>query len=673
MMPVTKVNICVITSLEPKDGHRRWRVKIKETAGNEERPAREIDLKDPFSIKEYEDYETRIKRNFQPSKKSLSKNSGPNAPTDNNRGFLPSTSSSSNLQTYKRNLHRLLRLDKLRKRGGIVKISIGEDLDPADRNNAAFHSIHGLLWEILEEYNERGIIVTRWITGIGNHSLPAGLRSVTQPIRLLLIVSRSLQQRGNGSFHDVQSVVYDTLYALVKLLRDHNRHDRLSIDMVRPGTLAKLEEYLENGKKYDMVHIDTHGFVEEDGTPQILFAKPDYFPASKSEEQLLNSTTFDYTPASDVAALLKRYNITVAVFSSCQSAYTQRKSLSSSMCHVFAKHGICAITGMNFSVLSKTAEAYYAGFYSSLVLHGRTFRSAAIHGRDKLWEQKGRRLSGDKHETWPTVATYFAAHSLDKTDSIPRLGDHRFASDEGLCPSATPRNRCLLTLLVVVLGFGAFRLPISTMKAVLGMALALFIAYTLWPWASSEVLPLTDFMAFKEGMENQGLKHSVGLMAFEDRLKCLNKLFIQIDEMPPDWKKEEKRLLALRDQWLTTNSADVVQIVPASDFQPSWLRLPKFRRSCVSAKGSRVVLIITELEDIIKRNKPLNMNAINQMNTYIREMEHRHRSNLYLIFMSHESIGWQDIKLDREDYSWLGAQPFRSLPGFITFKKMAKV
>ncbi|KAJ3543337.1 hypothetical protein NM208_g3630 [Fusarium decemcellulare] len=633
-MSVTKISLCTMSGLESKDGHRRWLVKKTTQKGEGAERIDKIKLEDPFSITEYENYEKRIRQPSQPAKTSSRENPRLDVPPDDEPNLSPNDCPYSNLEIYKQKLHDLLQLDKVQQEDGSIKISIGEDYKKGDCESDGYYSIHGLLWEILEEYNESGIIVTRWITGIGNHSLPDGLRDVAKPIRLLLIVSRSLQQRADATFHDVQSVVYDTLYTMAKLLRLHNRHDRLSIDIVRPGTLAELEAYLECRKKYDMVHIDTHGYVDTDGTPKLLFAKPGYFPAPKSEKPQFTSATFDYIPAEDVAKLLKRYDITVAVFSSCH-------------------------------VLSKTAEAYYVGFYSALVLDGHGFRSAAIHGR----KQQGRRPGRHGDKSWPTVVTYFAADSLHHTDSIPRLGDHIFTHDNSVPVIGAPKSRRLLARLsalhAIALGFGARLLPILTIFSAVLMGIVLF-------W----VPPPIDFVAFKENLENQKLKHSVGLMAFEDRLRCKRKLFIQVDETPPDRKKEEERLDALRDQWLTTNFADIVQIVPASWFKSFWLFLKVcelfrcLRDWWTNCHNSvRVVLIITGLEDIMKKGQRLDMDTINQMDNYIQHMERRYPSSLYLVLMSNENIDWQGRGLSRDKHPWFEAQPFRSRPGFATFRE----
>lgn len=138
-------------------------------------------------------------------------------------------------------------------------------------------------------------------------------------------------------------------------------------------------------------------WCREDETPQLLFAQPGSFNAesgssfvqlgpprarryTKSE---LRKKMYHYVDAQEVAQLLSQHGITVAAFSACLSSYAQGKPLSN-MCHVFAKFGICAVTGMSFTVQARMAQAYYTGFYSAVVLDNEDFRSAAVQGRHRL-------------------------------------------------------------------------------------------------------------------------------------------------------------------------------------------------------------------------------------------------------------------------------------------------
>lgn len=261
--PVTKINVHAICNCSPIENRRKWCVTIdtiNETPTSPVTPRREVQLEDPFTIAEYRDYERRSSR---PDAIHLSETSLDD-PIDDGQGLSLGDYSDSKLAKYRRSLYRALQLNKIRRHGGIVKISIGEDLDRSDREQEHFSSIHGLLWELLEQEHDGDIIVTRWITGIASPGgLPKGFLTPSAPIRLLLVVARGFQRTDDSTFREPRSVVYDTLYSMARYLRHRGVHDRLFVDVVRPGTFSELKRHLQRGNKreYDMVHFDVHGWV----------------------------------------------------------------------------------------------------------------------------------------------------------------------------------------------------------------------------------------------------------------------------------------------------------------------------------------------------------------------------------------------------------------------------
>ncbi|KAM5349706.1 hypothetical protein ACJ41O_006211 [Fusarium nematophilum] len=699
-----KVHVSATRSLVDKEGHRRWLVDINQTLPDRVEPvsiAKDLKLLDPFVLADYHQYE-KIKRERAHRRRLNGRhrfdgaNSTPNPATDTEQWSQPE----SKLERYRQELHKALGLDVVLQHGCTVKISIIEKLHLEGQDGEPCYSIHSLLWELLENCRDGDIHVTRWITGIRKPSnLPPSLCRAEEPIRLLLVVARDFSESRDGRFSDPPSVVYDTLYAIAKYLRTKGRHRRLSIDVVRPGTLGELKNHFKRERQYDMVHFDMHGSVESsdglssDGTPMLCFGQAyGYTPTNARPD----SSMLYYAETRDVAKLLKDHCITAVVLSACLSSFGQGRPLSN-MCQVFASFGICAVTGMNFSVDARTAEDYYSGFYPALVLANLSFRNAAIYGRrtlnSKLQERsrKKRRspsagsrsnntvnstaasssaVTKDRQtyqdEDWPAATTYFATGDLYRINSMGFMGE----TPDSIATDPGPRRSWPLSLLCCVLLY----------------ALSIFTTYkSLWGGETLEEADLSqDFTTFRTGLGRDRVVHSVGLMVLEDRLKSLKQLFIHVN--PP---VRDRHLQDLKDQWLVTNFVDRVEIIPASRFRDRWL--PVFLLHLVRYKLSRCyadawscwegqersttrheecdparrsVLVITGLESIMANGKPRYQAVVDRMDAYIQAVQARHPSGLYLIFTSQKEVGWLKALLDPGRYPWIKAQPFVASSAF---------
>ncbi|KAF7551856.1 hypothetical protein G7Z17_g4730 [Cylindrodendrum hubeiense] len=786
---VIKINVQARSSLPPNENRRGWNVDIKETHANEPYAnlRKETQLHDPFPITEYFRYESAVQRSGLPSPQrdrspspgnlpSLREasihsasasgilhdaNSSADMPADIERSASHQGGAVSSVEEYRQTMHQTLGLDTVSLDDSIVKISISEDLNSKEHESSHYYSIHSLLWELLEHDDNDvhlaadaplrvmrpGVQVTRWITGIPNPKhLPASLRCVEKPIRLLVVVARSLRRPHDQHFRDVQSVVVDTLFTVAKYLRQQGRHDRLSVDVVRPGTLAEFKAHLQRGKIYDMVHFDVHGWVQmPEGIPKLLFALPNGYKAPMSDMLELDDKTLDFVPVDEVATLLKQHNITAVTLSACLSSYAQGKPLSN-MCRAFARCGVSAITGMSFTVKSHTAKVYFAAFYPALVLANCNFRTAAVYGRrwvqvqhqrealkrrkerEREREQREQRrqrrqrrsgsgsnatsnvpriiIPNDEDQIWPAVTTYFATDHIDRTNSL-RLGAEIFEGDR--------LEQNILRLMAVAVGALADPRFLFLVTTTLSLLVTFFFGWTsgiltffavILSWrqlskvAISARMPdadLSGFEAFREKHEmpaSHGIKHSIGLMVLEDRLKICKQLFIQV--LPPG---NNARLLALKDLWLTTNFADAVEIAPAALFKRQslpffyfhltrhmlsrwYVTWKSWRNSNDKAAGRdpeaaspgdinsppRTILIIEGFESIVKHGRPIYPDALARMNTYIKAVEARHPAGQYLIIMSRVEVGWWTPQWNVNEYPWTEAELFLARPGFTFIK-----
>lgn len=476
-----------------------------------------------------------------------------------------------------------------------------------------------------------------------------------------------------------------------------------------------------------------------DGVPQLLFARPRAYLARRANQRLREDEEllFEYIDAERIARLLQDHHIKAVALSACLSSYNQRRP-PSNMCRVFARFGVCAVTGMNFSVEQSTAEAYYAGFYAALVLSNRNFRSAAVHGRRRLQSRlqelheddererererlevprrQGRKRSTSassvlsnvsnvvavteedsrEHDGWPMVTTYFTTDHLERTNSA-KLGIDWYMSEPAntTSPELTPLKNILWTspwlhtqLVPWIFAVLKTELP-SFITLLISIILhAIFYkrlapAYTTLTAADLEEICLTDFPAFREDLECAGFKHSTGLMALEARLKDLRQLHIQIYPPPATGEVD---LEGLRDLWLTTGFADVVEIVPAWQFTHlrylifcfhllrhillryiALLIRPFTRPHNPEANPpARTILIIHDFDVIFKKG-PRHWFVLDRMTAYINAVEKRNRhGGVYLMILSSTEVDWLKYTWDPERHPWAKAESFFARPEFTT-------
>ncbi|KAM0420272.1 hypothetical protein ACHAPT_011933 [Fusarium lateritium] len=729
-LPTIKIDVTATKSLlADLDDHRRWLVDITWiTPDGIDRisPEADVEIVDPFTIDEYQKYE----RSQHPASQSASLRLGEDSGLTEDFSTQVAISegeqsrssrwdrSSSGRDQYRYQLHVLLKLDMVSQHGFMVKINIIEDFHIQSEDPENCYSIHSLLWELLEENTDIDIQVTRWITGTKTQeNLPRGLSQSNEPLRILLIIARDLKYT-NGRHSDPESVAYDILYAMAKFFGPSGR---LSIEVVRPGTFSELERHLERRKQYDLVHIDVHGVVKRLPDPTLDYSPELCFGHCKTTS--LNNTDspddeqcLDHRTTEEVANLLRDYGITVVVLSACLSSFGQGKPLSN-MCRVFASFGMCAVTGMNFSVKATSAKAYYLGFYQALVLSKQSFRNAAVHGRRTLHShlsskkkkasRQGQsssqassrtpsmpgsiqsRQQYNMHDEWPTATTYFAMNRFDRTNSIELMGEtsSKAASGPVTAESDMPdRQRafyCFITALIMSITHLLKRAllkapPLARLKHLVVMA-----GKDTPTGVEEEIDPCTAFMTFQRGPETSQLKHSVGLMVLEHELKRLRKLYVQVTNVAwPSKARQNQCIRDLQDQWRVTNFADKVEVVPASTFEsfPKYLyRLSRsnLSRWCTNLKtwwrgrdSPTTILIITEIEAIIHGDEPSHLPAINRMSRYIRATEAGHPDRSYLIITSHGGVDWPGITLDRQRYDWVEASHFFARVGFSTVQQV---
>jgi hypothetical protein len=113
-------------------------------------------------------------------------------------------------------------------------------------------SIHMLHWETLEHPSfGLQLFICRGVAGSYQHRMGQNAPKMTE-FNLLFITSRLIDEVQVDTDH--QPVLKSFIESFTKLDPSSGIH----FDVVRPGTLGSLRQYLRN-KHYDLVHFDVHG------------------------------------------------------------------------------------------------------------------------------------------------------------------------------------------------------------------------------------------------------------------------------------------------------------------------------------------------------------------------------------------------------------------------------
>jgi len=396
-----------------------------------------------------------------------------------------------------------------------------------------------------------------------------------------------------------------------------------------------------------------------------MFAHPEGYNAPRGSKLVFNQPelgelgVFESVSAENVAEQLRDHGVTAVALSACLSSYAQGRPLSN-MCRIFASHGVRVITGMSFTVWNLTARSYYESFYRTLVLAGRSFRGAAAQGRLTLRdEETAREKVGEGRPIWPIATTYLTAGVFDRTDTAAL----------GLGPDPTPAD------------LAAAAAPRWMRRG----------GRRGWApgWRKQEP-SLAAYDAFLGRPEINGMEHSVALLALEDQLTKRGSLYIQLS---PAGGEEKHRVRCLGDLWLATNFFDKVEIVSASCFLwPFWLWFQLLRawlafcwagrRAAADLeRTSRTVLIVDEVDDVIKRGKARGRGVLERIDDYIQHLQ-AERTSLHIIFLTtraQQTVGWskvRDVELKGRQCDWMMAHeylaelagPFAKKPCLLTLQ-----
>ncbi|KAI0893194.1 hypothetical protein F4806DRAFT_213018 [Annulohypoxylon nitens] len=471
---------------------------------------------------------------------------------------------------------------------------------------------------------------------------------------------------------------YSPLLNIARRTKKRGITPKLHIDVVRPGTVEELDEYLKPGcEPYDVVHFDLHGKIgpvkplarsrvsgwsktpvpDETSIPELQsylrFARPyDRNLASFGRRDnpikmlLHDDTSLHDVPVKEIAEKLQRCNISKVTLNACLSSYAQSQ-IFLNMCHTFISYGIAHVSAMSFQILESTAEVYYTAFYESLILRGEEFHVAAAAGRKALRANNnpyGHALLPTNYHRYPrSFSNEWWRRSPERSNQLPLLALY-FARYGviflllALCLTYLWLNPLYLSMII----------PVATVLAIVTWILTEYWLMRLMPMAEH------TYESYNEKSSYQtDFKIDIEHLVIEDRLKSEDNqgaLYV--------WSSQYSKELSdcvhdLASTWVLTGFVDKVDIISASVFSWTltslfpfrWLRTRRYRSDRAGVVGRRQLLIIKDFDHFYpKYAKDEDLEdlrvALHRMVSFIEGYD---RENTYLLITgSYDEEWWID-------------------------------
>ncbi|MDM8527918.1 CHAT domain-containing protein, partial [Anaerolineales bacterium HSG24] len=297
-----------------------------------------------------------------------------------------------------------------------------------------FHSLH---WEALKDPN-RGepFVLHSSMVRRGEQAIRIRINPQESPTINLLVVTARPKGRFDVGFRTISR-------PLVEGIRQANLP--VNIDIVRPGSYRAVLEALKAKPVgyYHIIHFDLHGAVltheqltrlqgvsqhtydvvllkERYGRPDLSLPSPDLPQAYLIFEANRPDKLFDVAGASELADLLREYQIPIAILNACQSGMQTGQSVEgevreTSLGSRLLQAGIQTVLAMGYSITVSAAQLLMTTLYRSLFEHRpnpteqHDLLVAIREGRAALHHQKERRAYHQqmiKLEDWLLPVVY---------------------------------------------------------------------------------------------------------------------------------------------------------------------------------------------------------------------------------------------------------------------------
>lgn len=153
---------------------------------------------------------------------------------------------------------------------------------------------------------------------------------------------------------------------------------RTTLNIVRPGSLDALNRELNRKQRYDVVHLDIHGKVED----------------HKAYALFINEIQRDahMVSAEDLASLLNSHGVRTVILNACQSA-VEGEGPGANLAKALIQHGIQIVVAMAYKVLDVTANLFVCSLYDQLLRFNRSPLLAVQAARQCLLNKRTKKTS----------------------------------------------------------------------------------------------------------------------------------------------------------------------------------------------------------------------------------------------------------------------------------------
>jgi len=318
-------------------------------------------------------------------------------------------------------VERFIEFRNLREAGRVVTVQASHPL------------LLSLPWELLHTpqggylFNEKPrISIRRNLAKTGGRSLPK--IKPKDRLRLLFVVSRP----DGAGFLNPRLEPQAVMEALAS-----EGIDRVDVEFLRPATLQKLCDRLDQEPAIDILHFDGHGVFDSDGRlhEQAKQTLPPQFAGMKTEgsdAETGKNTGYllfedeagkkAFIDADRLGQLLHQQQIGLVVLSACQSSTVAGEDAFGSVAARLTQTGISAILAMPYSVLITTTRNLFAEFYKQLAM-GKGIGESLDNARRRLLSDpyRGERSRGMERVRL-NLEDWFVPTLYQATQDVPLLG-----------------------------------------------------------------------------------------------------------------------------------------------------------------------------------------------------------------------------------------------------------
>ncbi|KAF2111873.1 hypothetical protein BDV96DRAFT_690226 [Lophiotrema nucula] len=250
-------------------------------------------------------------------------------------------------------------------------------------------SIHRLHWEALEHPELMlSLSVCRNITKQGDLQRSSDRGTGTDHINLLYLTARRFEtiktatDADEAQKQDRDINPHVILKPLADALAQLGPDSGVRLEVVRPGSFEALESALfaakSEGRRFDIIHLDVHGKVEND-IGYLKFFKLD------------DPSQYNAITAERLGKVLQEHAPDVIFMNACNSAAATSTQVEANVASTLLQQGLRAIIGMSYLLMVDAARVFISTFYKHFLENGSGVAIAVSKSRHALAQDQKRR------------------------------------------------------------------------------------------------------------------------------------------------------------------------------------------------------------------------------------------------------------------------------------------